>query len=699
MHTLDLPRMMLRLDRVEWRPDLTQAAPEWLAILEEGFPGCQFALICRPPDADERQVLRVDAPPLALRNAEPDVLRDAIEGVLTSGAATMVAIGGGSEPGKASAPWLPREARSANLFALDRHIPRGILVAASQAADGLAPALRQPLALLADKLGHFLRQAETFASLSATCNDLERKCSLRMTALKKTVQKLESEIRERKRVAAALAEKEEQFKAIADYTYGWESWIGEDGRLLWVNPMVEQLTGYAPQACFAMERFPLDIIAAEDRLRIADLLAKALARRTSGTDVEFRIRHQNGSAKWMALSWQPIYNDQQAFMGFRTSIRDISQRKAAEEKLQRSHDRLEEEVANRTASVRALQKRLQAENLFLKRELAETAVYGEIIGESPSIKTVISRIELVAPTQANVLILGESGTGKELVAREIHRHSRLQDRPFIPVNCATIPRDLYESEFFGHVKGAFTGAVRDRIGRFEAADGGTIFLDEVGEIPLPLQGKLLRVLQDGEFERVGEGLTRRVQVRIIAATNIQLREAVRKKRFREDLYYRLNVFPIEMTPLRRRKRDLPLLAAHFLERFAKRMNRPTPKLSKANLMDLQAYDWPGNVRELQNLIERALILSPVGRLRFDLPTADRTLFTPPDSRTPLPGGDADPPVMKEEDIKAFQRRNIVAALKQSGGKIYGKKGAAERLGIKPTTLTERIKAMGIEKPV
>ena len=699
MHSFDLPRVMLQLDRVEWRPDLMQVAPQWLAILEEGFPGCQFALICRPPGADERQVLRVHATPLALDNAKSNVLDGAIAEVLTSGAATTVAVGGGRGLGKMSAPWLPSEARSVVLFAMDRHNPRGILAVADRTAEGLSSNQRQLLELLADKLGHFLRQAETFASLSTTCNDLERKCSLRMTALKKTVQKLEGEIRERKKVAAALAEKEEQFKAIADYTYGWESWIGEDGRLLWVNPMVAQLTGYAPQACFAMEHYPLDIIAAEDRQRIGELLAKAFDQQTSGSDEEFRVRHQNGSTKWMALSWQPIYNDQQIFMGFRTSIRDISQRKTAEEKLQRSHDRLEEEVARRTASVRALQKRLQAENLFLKQELAEAAVYGEIIGESPSIKTVISRIELVAPTQATVLILGESGTGKELVAREIHRHSLLQERPFIPVNCATIPKDLYESEFFGHVKGAFTGAVRDRMGRFEAAAGGTIFLDEVGEIPLSLQGKLLRVLQDGEFERVGEALTRTVQVRIIAATNINLREAVGNKRFREDLYYRLNVFPIETTPLRRHKGDLPLLASHFIERYAKRMNRPTPKLSKANLMDLQAYDWPGNVRELQNLIERALILSPGGRLHFDLPTADRTLFNPLDSRTPLSGDDSDAPVMREEDIKDLQRRNIVAALKQSGGKIYGRKGAAELLGIKPTTLTERIKAMGITKPV
>ncbi len=281
--------------------------------------------------------------------------------------------------------------------------------------------------------------------------------------------------------------------------------------------------------------------------------------------------------------------------------------------LKKSHDELELEVARRTAEIQKLQERLQAENIQLKEDLAGAHTYGGIIGESPSLKAVISRIGLVAPTNANVLILGESGTGKELIAREIHRESSRKDRSLVKVNCATIPKELYESEFFGHVKGAFTGAVSDRMGRFEAADGGTLFLDEVGEIPPSLQGKLLRVLQEGEFERVGEGRTRKVDVRIIAATNKNLMEEIKSGRFREDLYYRLNVFPVEITPLRDRKEDIPLLVTHFIEVFSRRLNRPVPRLTEANLMDMKAHDWPGNVRELQNIIERALILSPHGQ--------------------------------------------------------------------------------------
>jgi transcriptional regulator with GAF, ATPase, and Fis domain len=365
--------------------------------------------------------------------------------------------------------------------------------------------------------------------------------------------------------------------------------------------------------------------------------------------------------------------------------------------LKKSHDELELEVARRTADVQRLQERLQAENTYLKEELAGTHAYGGIIGESPSLRSIVSRIELVAPTGASALILGESGTGKELIAREIHRHSQRADRPLIKVNCATIPRELYESEFFGHIKGSFTGAISDRLGRFEAADGGTLFLDEVGEIPPSLQGKLLRVLQEGEFERVGEGRTRKVDVRIIAATNKNLAEEISAGRFREDLYYRLNVFPIEIPPLRDRREDIALLAAHYVRVFSQRLNRPVPRLSKANLLDLKAHDWPGNVRELQNIIERALILSPHGRLRFDLPRINGGLDPPFRTLAEGPAASAGE-ILTESEIKTLLKRNLLAALVQANWKVYGSEGAAQRLGIKPTTLIERMRRLRIKRP-
>jgi transcriptional regulator with GAF, ATPase, and Fis domain len=302
----------------------------------------------------------------------------------------------------------------------------------------------------------------------------------------------------------------------------------------------------------------------------------------------------------------------------------------------------------------------------------------------------------VAPTEATVLILGESGTGKELVAREIHKRSDRHDQPLIRVNCASIPKELYESEFFGHVRGAFTGAVKDRAGRFEAADGGTLLLDEVGEIPLDLQSKFLRVLQEQQYERVGEERTRSVDVRVIAATNRDMKKEVEAGRFRQDLYYRLNVFPIEISPLRERKEDIPLLTEHLLGLAAKRLNCPKPRLTKALVTKLQRYDWPGNIREMQNVIERSLIVSGQQGLQFDLPqagegrNAGRSIADT--------GQDVDEEeIVSEREMRQREKYNTLAVLRKSGWKIYGAGGAAELLGIKPTTLVARIKKMGIQK--
>ncbi len=356
-------------------------------------------------------------------------------------------------------------------------------------------------------------------------------------------------------------------------------------------------------------------------------------------------------------------------------------------------------IANARAfqEIEKLKKQIELENVYLQEELYEVQHFGDIIGQGPALQNIMKQIELVAPTDASVLILGESGTGKELVAREIHKRSLRGHRPMIRVNCASIPKDLYESEFFGHIKGAFTGAARDRAGRFEAADGGTLLLDEVGEIPLELQSKLLRVLQEGQYERVGEEATRQVDVRIISATNTDLKDEVENKRFRQDLYYRLNVFPIEVIPLRRRKEDIPLLAEHFLGQISKKMNCATPRLTQANLMELQRYEWPGNVRELQNIIERAVIVSRCGALRIDLPGAAGNENLGINFPTAGDTGDG-PEVVPDAEMRKRERENIVAAMRKSNWKIYGNDGAARLLGIKPTTLSARIKKFGIKKP-
>jgi transcriptional regulator with GAF, ATPase, and Fis domain len=353
-------------------------------------------------------------------------------------------------------------------------------------------------------------------------------------------------------------------------------------------------------------------------------------------------------------------------------------------------------IANARAfeEIAALKERLELENSYLREEVTAALGVRDIVGESAGLQRVLQQIQLVAPTTAAVLINGESGTGKELVARAIHENSPRREHALIKVNCGAIPENLFESEFFGHMRGSFTGAVRDKPGRFEMADGGTLFLDEIGEIPLAMQAKLLRVLQEQEIERIGDTRTRKVDVRIVAATNRDLKHEVAAGRFRQDLYYRLGVFPLEIPPLRERRDDIPLLAAHFIRATAKKMNRPVPRFTKGLADQLSRHSWPGNIRELQNAVERAVILAQNGPLHFDLPSAGGSRIAPPVPGPTEPGG-----ILTRAEWKRQEREQIAAALRHSDGKVFGPGGAAERLGMKPTTLTSRIKALGmIRKP-
>ena len=335
---------------------------------------------------------------------------------------------------------------------------------------------------------------------------------------------------------------------------------------------------------------------------------------------------------------------------------------------------------------------MELENEYLHQEVKNAHAFVGIVGESSSLGRVLEQIELVAPTESAVMVLGESGTGKELIARAIHEQSRRRGRAMVKVNCGAIPRELFESEFFGHVRGAFTGAVSDRVGRFQLADRATLFLDEIAEIPLELQSKLLRVLQEGTFERIGEAHTRTVDVRIIAATNCNLEERVREGRFREDLYYRLNVFPITIAPLRERLEDIPALASTCLENICRRLGVPTPRLTQNHMRILQGYDWPGNVRELQNIVERAVITLRSGKLKFDLPAVrlHRSRGSSP------PTSKSGKSILNYEDLRRIERENLVVALEQTNWRIAGRGGTAELLGINASTLRSRIKTMGIK---
>jgi PAS domain S-box-containing protein len=337
---------------------------------------------------------------------------------------------------------------------------------------------------------------------------------------------------------------------------------------------------------------------------------------------------------------------------------------------------------------------LTVETEYLREEISSLVGADEIIGGSEALRKVLADVKEVAVTDATVLILGETGTGKELIAHAIHRSSRRRDRPLIKVNCATMPATLIESELFGHEQGAFTGATKKREGRFALAHGGTIFLDEVGELPLDLQSKLLRVLQEGEFEPVGSSQTRKVDVRVLAATNRDIESAARAGKFREDLYYRLNVFPIQVPPLRERRGDVGPLAAAFAKKFAQRMGRSIQPLSDDCIRRLEAYRWPGNVRELQNIVERAVITSRDGRLNLD-----RAL---PESVNAVAAAVANDSstvqrVRTAKELEELERNNIIAALKSTEWKVAGENGAAQLLGVKPTTLSSRMKALGIER--
>jgi len=359
-------------------------------------------------------------------------------------------------------------------------------------------------------------------------------------------------------------------------------------------------------------------------------------------------------------------------------------------------NRNEAKLREAYGEIARLKDELENERDYLREEVSVSMNFGRIIGQSPALASMLAGIEAVADTPASALITGETGTGKELVAHAIHARSSRADAPLVKVNCASIPAELFESEFFGHVKGAFTGAYRDRVGRFQLADGGTIFLDEVGEIPVLLQGKLLRVLQEKEFERVGEDVTRRVDVRVIAATNKDLSKEVEAGRFREDLYYRLGVFPLSVPPLRKRGEDVIQLAMHFLSTICREFGRPVPQLTQAQANALLSYSWPGNVRELKNVIERAIILSPDEHLRLDLSFQTRSDDTEVSENSVVKYPERG--FVTEPEMKEQQKQNILNALHYAAWRISGNDGAAALLGLKPSTLTDRMRAFSIKRP-
>lgn len=461
-------------------------------------------------------------------------------------------------------------------------------------------------------------------------------------------------------LAKRLTEREEFYRAVLDSLAEGVIITDSESKILYANHTMEQLTGYSRDELIGGISY--QILAPKKNWAI---MQRRLRERLSGKteNYEHELVRKDGSISWIRVKATPYRNNKGEIIGTVGTLSCIDR-----------------------------QKDLEQQNEYLLEEIRDERNSETLLGQSPAFQKIIEQIRMVGPTCANVLILGESGTGKELISHAIHEHSDRKNKPLVRVNCASIPKDLFESEFFGHVRGAFTGAIKDRVGRFELANEGTLFLDEVGEIPLDLQSKLLRVLQEGQFERLGDDRTRTVNVRIIAATNRDLQHEAREGRFRMDLYYRLSVFPITVPPLRERPDDIPLLAGHFLKRAARRAGLTGIHFTSSQLEQFQRYEWPGNIRELQNVIERAVILARNGELRFDLQGPSAPASSLP-SRRPQKHS---PPSTSIRDLKDQERILIQQTLQQTGGKIYGPDGAAALLGLKPTTLASRIQRWGLK---
>ena len=477
------------------------------------------------------------------------------------------------------------------------------------------------------------------------------------------------DITERRRAEENLRASETRFRAMADSAPLLIWMCGPDGLCTYLNQGWLEFTGRTIDQ--ELGTGWTDGIFSEDYGRCMDTFQAAFDRREP-FKLEYRLRRADAVFCWIYVSGTPRFSSDGEFLGYIGSCIDIADRKEAEEALLAAH----EEVSK-------LKNLLEAENIYLKEEIKLAHNVDEIIGDSDAIKYVLFKIEQVGQTDSTVLISGETGTGKELVARAIHKQSSRKDRPLVKVNCAALSASLIESELFGHEKGSFTGASARKIGRFELADRGTIFLDEIGELPLGLQAKLLRIVQEGEFERLGSTKTIKVDVRILAATNRNLKAEVEKGAFREDLWYRLNVFPITVPPLRQRREDVPQLVEHFVNALSKKMGKSINAISSATSKRLQSYSWPGNVRELANVIERAVIneQGPV------LHIADQFESVPEDLST------------STRTLEEVDKEYMVRILDEASWRIEGPNGAAKRLGLNPSTLRTRMVKLGIQKSI
>jgi PAS domain S-box-containing protein len=468
-----------------------------------------------------------------------------------------------------------------------------------------------------------------------------------------------TEIEDRKRAEEKLRQDERELRRITDAIDQRIAVHGPDGKMLYANRVMLEYSGLSLEDVMA-DDFRARLVHPDDLKRSQDERQHGLERGTP-FELELRARRKDGQHRWFLIRYNPLRDEEGRIIRWYSTGTDIDDRKLAEE-------------------------RTQKENLALREEIDQSSMFEEIVGSSDVIRNILKQVAKVAPSDSTVLVLGETGTGKELIARAIHKRSKRSSRAFITVNCAAIPASLIASELFGHEKGAFTGAMQRRLGRFELADGGTLFLDEIGDLPAETQIALLRVLQEGEFERVGGSQSISVNVRVLAATNRDLKAAMAAGTFRQDLFYRLNVFPIQVPPLRERIDDIPLLVTYLIERYAKKAGKKIKNIQKETLELFQDYDWPGNIRELQNVIQRAIVLCESETFSVDETWLKRENHRLSGSVIPLGATLAE----HEKDI-------IEAALADCGGQVSGPTGAAAKLGLPRQTLESKITALGINK--
>ena len=461
------------------------------------------------------------------------------------------------------------------------------------------------------------------------------------------------------------------FRTIADFTYDWELWILPDNSVKYISPSCKRITGYSAEDFFN-DPYLIDKITHPEDRKMWSHHHKQGEKKIARRELHFRILRKDGETRWLEHACQAVMDSNGVFLGYRSSNRDITMRKNYEEELRKALFEIE-----------LYKDQLEAESAYLKEEIKLSQAHEHIVGTSNALQHVLFLIEQVAGSDTTVLLLGETGTGKELLARTIHRTSDRKNKPLVKINCAALPASLIESELFGHEKGAFTNASSIRIGRFELADKATIFLDEIGELPIELQAKLLRVLQEGEFERIGGSRTIKVDVRVIAATNRNLEQDVRDGLFRKDLWYRLNVFPITAPPLRDRIDDIPQLVHHFMEIFRHKQKKNIPLVSEGVMSKLQKYAWPGNVRELENIIERAVITTTGKTLKL---SEELTPHFPETTGA------------TQQTLEEVERTYILKILEQTHWKVSGKNSAAEILGLKRSTLRARMEKHNLRKP-